>query len=471
MNTITENIEGTHHVAQTDTHAWRPDVWTRVVYAVLLVAVWPCVVYGFVMDEFFPAVNVDCLRPWLWFGANCLIIITGMALMRNRRDWAVLLVFGVIAITSAFVNDTGFKVFISGCRDYVGLVFVMPILRYLLSGERRQWFMARFDRQCLVYLGLQFACIFWQYFRYGANDHGGGTWGNGFSGVVSVSIYLLSFTLMAHRWNKRRTYLCNITANWVMLLMLLPTFFNETKISFVLLAMYLVLLIPFNRHFLRRVTVMMPVVVLMSVLFACAFVLTTNKLDKLQIAVNEVQMNFVNDDREQLIIEDVRNYYYDHSYETHTQWVTDLPRLTKIRLSDDMMNNATGGWLLGAGVGQIRRTSFVEPTPFYKKYAWVLQGTRLGYIQVLVHLGLIGIAWLLMTMVFATGVANHNGPLGINTKVLFVMLFVITLFYADVLRITPFMVLLLYSVACTSVAPGADGDYRRLWWRRLLRRA
>ena len=140
-------------------------------------------------------------------------------------------------------------------RAYPAVVF---------THERSDEFKASIIKQLNIWLWLQAFCVTEQFIRYGANDHGGGTMGEGASGMVSMMIYLVSFFLITRNWDSS-DYFGSLRRNWKYIFLLYPSFLNETKVSFILLAAYFVLLLKYDRKLLLRMTYILPLSVLVFI--------------------------------------------------------------------------------------------------------------------------------------------------------------------------------------------------------------
>ncbi len=214
----------------------------------LFVALWVSLCWGFVQDEFLN--SLERIRPFVFLLSDLVFIILGVFSLRDKRDILFFVSFVAIALVSSLLNHFGAVMSFNGVRDFIGLVLAAPIIRLLLTSKYSERFVRSFDRQLYIFLYVQAVCVTWQFLKYGAGDAVGGSMGEGASGTISVLVYFVSFYLMCRRWNVEIPYLANIKRNFGLIILLYPTFLNETKISLVLVVFYFLLLFRINRQYL-----------------------------------------------------------------------------------------------------------------------------------------------------------------------------------------------------------------------------
>ena len=186
-------------------------------------------VAGVITDEVFDSL---AMRNTIQLGVDAVFVMIGLLTLRRWVDLVPLALFIVIGyISSIKGNGLSIVFFANGSRDFISLLFIPPIIRYFNENEfRRQRFIRAFDRWLFLFLCLQFPTIIFQFLKYKAGDHVGGTLGNLNSGNISILIYLISFYLIRKRFDPDH-FFYSLYQNKIYLILLLPTFLNETKVS------------------------------------------------------------------------------------------------------------------------------------------------------------------------------------------------------------------------------------------------
>ncbi|MDE6130471.1 MAG: hypothetical protein K2F74_02660, partial [Muribaculaceae bacterium] len=251
----------------------------KLFYRTFIVLFWIMMCWGFVSEEFLPFLSKLTTFEMLFIdGAFALF---GFVTIRNKGDIAVLVTFLVIGVISTiYLNGIGWYNFGNGFRDFVGIIFVVPVIRWFFRSERSAEFVRDFDKQLKIWLYVQAFCLTWQFIRYGANDAGGGSFGYGSSGMVSTLIYLISFYLLSKNWDSSNAWK-SIKENKEYLILLYPTFLNETKISFIYLMLYMLLLIKFDRTVWIKAVFLFPVFgMVMALLFSVYLDVTDQEGDE-----------------------------------------------------------------------------------------------------------------------------------------------------------------------------------------------
>ena len=158
---------------------------------------WVWATFGFLQEELLPF--LASIRSVLFLGLDALLLLLIILIVRDRKALFFAGGFLLLAVFSTFfVQKLSVINLINGCRDFLPMLS-LPLF---VEMQRRYGndFVVRFDKQLFYFLVLQAPCIVWQFLNYGANDAGGGSLGYGFSGIISTSIYIISFYLIQKRW-------------------------------------------------------------------------------------------------------------------------------------------------------------------------------------------------------------------------------------------------------------------------------
>lgn len=419
---------------------------------------WVAMCIAFVSEELIPP--LASIRNHLMLGLDAVLLILGIILTRSKKDRIFIGTFLVIAlISNFFLNRLPFTVFFNGLRDFFGLLFVIPVLRTFLTGPRAYQFRDQFDKQLKIWLLLQAICLVWQFLKYGANDHGGGTIGFGGSGMVSMLIYIVSYYLVIQRWDFN-DYKTSLLKNKWYLLALIPTFLNETKVSFIMIVVYAILLYKPTKETLLKLIYVIPVLVLLGIGVMKLYVNTTNQEED-EVFSWEFITSYIKGDEGEidyfvdlaLLMQD--GFFDDDLAYEETAWAVDIQRMAKIVLVLEPLKKTGGGLIFGAGIGQFKGLTLTDMTPFMREYKWLLQGSRPWVFFMGVQLGLMGLIWFFL-MFFSDTYFGYksNGKIKRMGWLIFTA-FAIMMFYNDAFRYYYFCMTFFYvvfAIRCTEKA-------------------
>lgn len=411
----------------------------------LLGVFWLSTSFGFFAYEF---LNHGEITTKVVMACEFVVMFFGLALMRKFTDFAILFSYLIISLVSTIVvNHIPWLVYINGSRDFFGFLFVVPLLRWYLAPGRRNVFKPMIDRQLYYWLVLQAFCITWQFLRYGAGDACGGSMGYGASGYVSFLIYAVSFYLLIQEWDFDN-YVSSFKNNWRLILLLYPTFLNETKVSFILFLAYFILLLKFDKRLLIRLAYIIPAGIAGVVLLAYTYVATTGQ-DADKFTPEYFAQYFYGRDMDLDINVDAALMLQDGDYDIDPSewWVEDIPRVGKLVLIGPIITTTPGGSWLGAGVGQFKGEKGFEITEFAKENMWVLQGSKPWVFSMFVQMGFLGLIWglavLLRNIYIRIGVPGQR-MLVSRIHLLLLLDFLLILLYNDLWRIMPFCLIVFY---------------------------
>ena len=412
---------------------------------------WVLAIVGFICDEIVP--GLESLRTYIMLGCDGILVLLGLACLRHRIDILFILTLALVSLTSSVVlNGLSLPFAVNGMRVFIGAMFCYPIFRYFLDEPvRREHFIKTFDKQLEYFLWLQVPCIAYQFIVYGAGDHGGGSLGNWYSGIISMLIYIISYYLLKKRINPK-FFLSSIMNNLKYVLLLTPTFFNETKISFVLLVIYFILLMPIDKRMFSRALIVMPFMAVLFILGYSTYKLTyqgdvPRTSDGLNIFSEDYLVEYVFSDLENA------EENVEWGLENNESGVADVPRLTKFLLLPMFEEENPGHVLLGFGVGHFKGGTKLDHSEFFDQYEWYLVGTIPYLIHLYLQLGIVGV---LLFIVFLISLFFRH-PDGCSKRDLNLQLFLALLigmifFYAESLR-DPLFCIVIYGLLAGSWFP------------------
>ena len=365
----------------------------KLYYRTFLVLFWTGMCLGFICDEILPP--LAAARNALLIVIDLTLALLGIITMRKRLDKVVFWSFVIIGfISSLLVNRVSFLTFFNGTRDFFGLLFCIPILRFFLTGDRAAEFRGKFNKQVRIWLILQAVCITFQFLKYGANDHGGGTMGFGGSGMASILIYLSSFYLIMQDWDFDDVWGSVRRHKWTIIL-LYPSLLNETKISFILLLAYVILIFKPTRAMIIKLVYAIPIAVAGIIGVGYVYLKATDQTADMFTyeAFEEYLVGSDVDYCVDLALKLQDGYFDQWMLDPEDYWVVDIQRITKIMLAPDILNKEPGGIWVGAGLGQFKGGTLTDSTKFALKNNWLLQGSKPWIFFVLIQLGIVGLVW------------------------------------------------------------------------------
>ncbi len=414
----------------------------KLYYRLFLAIFWIETCFGFVAEELLPF--IEPARNALFLLCDVATLILGLLTLRKRGDWVVFGSFYLLAIISTvIVNRESWMTMLNGSRDFFGLIFAVPILRWFFTHERSDEFKASIIKQLNIWLWLQAFCVTEQFIRYGANDHGGGTMGEGASGMVSMMIYLVSFFLITRNWDSS-DYFGSLRRNWKYIFLLYPSFLNETKVSFILLAAYFVLLLKYDRKLMVRMTYILPLSVVVFIGLGSLYLNVTRQEADRVLSMDFLEEYLYGIDLEHMI--DVAIMVQDGDIEVDPRewWSVDIPRIAKLVLIIPELRERKGGLWLGAGVGQFKGGSIVKETHFAQYNGWLLGGSRPWLFFIITQLGIIGLLWFVVVIAADIITRKSNRPFSGKLQLYLVICLMAIFLYNDSLRIFNYCVMFLY---------------------------
>ena len=166
------------------------------IFRLFCITFWIVTCSPFVMEEFLTP--LAAIRSYILILCDALIVMLGLMTLRDRRQvWLIVSFFALAFVSTILINDIGWLNFFNGSRLFFGMLFVPSIVLYLLHDRQADRWRSGIERQLRIFLYVQAVCITWQFISYGAGDHGGGSMGMGFSGIVSALIILISYYFVA----------------------------------------------------------------------------------------------------------------------------------------------------------------------------------------------------------------------------------------------------------------------------------
>lgn len=420
---------------------------------ILFIAFWIRAVWAFFAEEVAPF--AASLQPLVYLAFDAVIVALGLVMMSRKRDKIYAVVFIAIGLViTCLLNELSLFFYINGLRDFISLLFIIPIMDYFLrEPERRERFVADFDRQLFWFLVLQVPCVLYQFFVYGAGDHGGGSLGNGSSGIISTLIFVISFYLIKKRMDPER-YVASLWENKIYILLLIPTQLNETKISFFFIIMYFLLLLPLNKKLFIRLLFAIPFMILVTWIAIMGYmaILSDNPEAANMFDLDYMSETYLLDDGDMVDTAEAL-YLADSEYFEGA----DIPRFTKIIYLATFNDQYPGHMWTGMGIGHFKGGTMVKTSKFYKDNEWMLGGTIIYVVFLIVQLGLIGVVLALWFFWNLFSAPEKGLKRDYNMQIFMILMFVLLIVYNESLRYEFMMIPMVYAI-WQSWYEGADAE-------------
>lgn len=400
--------------------------YSPILQRLFFIIFWVGSTFGFISEELLPFIASG--RSMVYLALDALwIVLACFTVRRIVHLIAIAAILVVSYVSTCTLNGLSILFWINGLRDFLGLLLAYPIICYFMGdSERRARFEPEFDKTVLYFLLLQAACIVIQFILYGAGDCVGGSFGNGFSGQVSMCIYIASFYLV-HKNLDTNNIWESLRQNSLPILLLFPTFLNETKVSFILIVLYFVLLMPIDRRYLIRAMVVFPTVMLLVWGGTTVYVMSTSNKDEADFTLDYVE--------KYLTVEDMDAIEGGALWELEQGQNADVPRVAKIMYLAVLHEQEPGHESLGWGVGQFKGGQGIEISDFAYRYDWLLMGSIPYVFHLLIQLGNAGVifvaVWILGMFLFAPRWSRGRD---LNMQMLVMCCVLIIMGYNDSLR-------------------------------------
>jgi hypothetical protein len=398
---------------------------------ILIVAFWIRATFGFFAEEIAPPLIPGEQIVTLLFDAT--LVAIGLLTLHKKGDIIMLVAFVAVAgVITCLYNKLSIIFFANGLRDFITFLFVVPIMHYFFENpDRKERFVASFDKQLYIFLLIQMFCVTWQFLMYGAGDHGGGSLGNYNSGIISILIYLISYYLLNKRIDTNHFW-ASLWDNKIFVISLFPTFLNETKISFVFLLMFFLLLIPIDRRLFKRLLLAIPIITIITICGTIVYVDTTNNVFSGILSKEGFEDYFIGGDLSN--IADLAQAEGNQEWVMNQDERPDVPRVLKLILLPELEMQNPGHTITGFGVGQFKGNTTLQASNFATEYDWFINGSVPYIFHVFIQLGVIGIIWLIIFWVQNLVIRPKGKKRNMNLQFLLILTILIILIYNEMFR-------------------------------------
>lgn len=386
---------------------------------------------GFLIEEGFLNVNRSVLSLIL----DIALFIVAISSFQNKKQIRQLLLiiisFGILTVISFVLNSKELTliIYLNGLREFIPY-FLFPIIYLNLFQSSQRYNLEKyFNVFIYLFLLLQIPVSIYQYSIYGAGDMVGGTQGSMYSGELTFIVFLATYYLMMQGFDENNILKSFIKKSYL-LIFWLPAFIDETKISFILIILFILLLNKLSFANIWKYILVTVALIPILIVFNTIYERTTN----LSITQDILNKDFLVD----YLTSNDDNY-------------TDIPRFQKIIIY--MHDFDQKEILFGKGIGQFKGGSELAPTPFADRYDWLLQGSVPVFFFVLVQLGIVG--YIPFTLYWITLISFHSNKRSIdntgNMVAYTTTLFIIIQLYNTSLRSLFFCGIIMY-ILCYAIS-------------------
>ena len=307
-------------------------------------------------------------------GGDAVMIAMALSVLWPRRSFfgARYLMAFLLVSTLTFIYNLdrfGFPEHLNGIRETLFFFASLVVVHDLYESPHRLTFIRVFSRFLIVFAIIQTPVAFYQFLRYGAGDMVAGTYGTaGGSGYLSQLLFLLTFYFVVRYASLGDGTHFSITRMLLFLPALIPCALNETKISFVLLAGFLILMVSSPRKIYRAVPLLILGAAMMYLL-------------------NYYYTETVTDTRGIFDQDYVEKYLLTNP----TERGGDLPRFQRIIIMFRMMGNDVGSILLGMGYGVLGGGNIMNVSRLGRALYYLVTGSRILLFRVWIQGGVLAV--------------------------------------------------------------------------------
>lgn len=337
-----------------------------------LFAFWFTAYCGIVASQFLPSSD-RVIRATVVGLDGVIVMLALLAVFRNRSFYGVklfVLFLLSVVVTVIYSSDRfGLAEQFNGLRETLFYFSSLVVVYDLFMSEERQTFIRWMTISVIVFAIAQTPSSFYQFLKFGAGDLVGGTYGiRGGSGVVSQALFVICFYLMVRFASLEDESHFRIVRLLFILPLLIPCALNETKVSFVFLAGFLVLLVASRRQIYRAI----PLLVMGAIL---------------AVLLNYYYSQNVEDTRNIFDEKYVERYLYSNT----TEKGGDLPRFQRVTLMFKMMGSDVGSILFGMGYGVLGGGNLMDVSRMGRALYYLVNGSRILLFRVWIQGGLLSV--------------------------------------------------------------------------------
>jgi len=195
----------------------------------------------------------------------CDIIIILLAVScfykRNLSAPTKFLLLFILFSTFTYIFNLGqvaLTTHLNGLREPLIFFSALIFIEYIFHSKYKNKFIKSFSIFLIVFAITQLPTTLIEFSLYGAGDKVGGTFGTGGgTGLIAMLLFLISFYLIVKYASGPNEDSFNIKKLIIIFLLLIPCTFNETKITFILIPLYIFILVGTRTRIYKSVIIML----------------------------------------------------------------------------------------------------------------------------------------------------------------------------------------------------------------------
>ncbi len=307
------------------------------------------------------------------FGGDMLMVLLALSAFWTRKDFYgvryMALFMLVSTLTFIYTADRfGFPEHLNGLRETLFFFSSIVVAHDLYESYLRPLFVKGFTIYLILFAILQTPVAIVQFLKFGAGDPVGGTYGTaGGSGYLSQLLFLICFYLVVRYASLSDGSNFRIMRTMLVLPILIPCALNETKISFVLLAGFLVLLVTSPRRVYRAI----PLILLgIGLMYTLNYFYTETVTDTTTTVFD-------------------KDYIEKYLLTNPTGTGGDLPRLQRVEIMFHIMRDDVGSFLLGMGYGVLGGGNIMSVSRLGRSLYYLVTGSRILFFRTWIQGGLL----------------------------------------------------------------------------------
>lgn len=395
--------------------------------------------YKFIGQSLIPALGNYSSYILLFLDLSLVCLgLCSIKVKQNKFVMIILVIFICSSTITYLINSQVINIFthLNGLREFFIIFGASLFILNVLNSHYFNYFHQKMITFFIFYLYIQIPITFYQYFKYGAGDAVGGAFGVGGSGTLTLIIYLSVFFLLTHFSYRNGFKHIRLAHYFIVLPLLLPTFINETKITFLLIVLLFLYLANFKIKSIPKI--------LSISIIAFGIILLFNKIyystvieEKQSIATTQTGNPI-----EKIFSEDFLEKYLFNPNTANT----DVSRLTKIQIATVIISENYYHLLFGRGFGIFKGGNELGASSFSKKNDWLLGGT-IPYLFFLILQGGVINSILIIILICYPFKFINKPPFAIQrNKYFLITIFIFILFYNPAFREGTFTILFIYMV-------------------------
>lgn len=314
---------------------------------------------GFVVEEFVPDAE-RFVRIFIMMGDGVMLTLALTTFFRNRSFYGVKY-FGVFLLISTItviynLDNLGLMAQLNGLRQPLFFFSSLVVVHDIFQSHQKEKFIQYCTLFLLVFAIAQTPTSLLQFVRHGAGDDVGGTFGWGGSGIVTLLLFLICFYFVVKFGSLDNGSSFGVTRALVFTPLLIPCALNSTKITFLLLPLFFVLLL-FSKKKLYKTIPFLLLGLTLVYLFTEFYAETGGGEDA------------------RTIFE--RSYLERYLLSNPTEPGADLPRFQRLIIMFHLMRDDMASLLLGMGYGLFGGGSILDASRVGRSLHYLVSGTTL----------------------------------------------------------------------------------------------